>query len=259
MVARSINSPSSLNPASSCFYPWAVAPSRGTAADRPGNAADREMARQVPDVKAPFAMGRRAKTRLTVAVCGLLAVSFSSAVAEKVISQGDTWRFHNGVTFPGATWNTNGYDDTVAGWFSFPSGFGYGDGDDATVLADMQNGYAAFFTRKAFVIDDPGAVNYLTLSVDYDDGFVTFINGKEVARSNVVGAVTNTLFAAGNHEASIGNGDSNPQEKAFITLNPSDLVAGTNVIAVSCHNVTLTSSDASLIIELYTNVTLVRG
>jgi hypothetical protein len=112
------------------------------------------------------------------------------------------------------------------------------------------------------VVSDPAALNYLTLAVDYDDGFVAFINGVEVARSNVVGAVTNTLSAAGNHEASRGDGASNPQERAFVavTNNLSTLlVPGTNLIAVSCHNVSLGSSDTSLIVEVFTNITLVRG
>jgi hypothetical protein len=191
--------------------------------------------------------------------CLLACAAATAARAERIISEGDTWRFRNGFSFPGANWAATNYDDSVTGWFSFPSGFGYGDADDATNLADMQNGYAAFFTRKKFVVTNPAAVNRLTLGVDYDDGFVAFINGTEVARGNVAGTVTNTLLAAGNHEASRGEGPSNPNEKEFFAINPNVLVAGTNVIAVSGHNVSLTSSDASLIVEVYTNVTLVRG
>lgn len=209
-------------------------------------------------------MGTRARLRLLAGISSLFVLSLSASRAERIISEGDTWRFHNGFTFPGATWNSTNYNDVTAGnWFSFPSGFGYGDSDDGTVLNDMQNGYAAFFTRKVFVIDNPAAINYLTLGVDYDDGFVAWINGVEVARRNVTSNTINqATLAAGNHEASRGDGASNPQEKEFIavTNNLSTLlVSGTNVIAVSCHNVSLSSSDASLIVEVYTNITLVRG
>jgi hypothetical protein len=194
--------------------------------------------------------------------CCLIILGFGAALAraERIIAEGDTWRFRNGWVYPYPTgWTTNGYDDSVTGWFSLKSGFGYGDADDGTNLSDMQNAGTTFFTRKTFVVSSPAGINYMTLGVDYDDGFVAYINGTEVARRNVTGAVTNNTVAAGNHEASRGEGGSSPQEKEFIALNPSVLVAGTNVIAVSGHNISLSSSDASLIVEVFTNVTLVRG
>ena len=94
---------------------------------------------------------------------------------------------------------------------------------------------------------------------DFDDGFVAWLNGTEIIRRNVAaGAITNTTPAAGNHEAS--RGDSSPQPVEFFPLNPALLVEGTNVLAVSSHNVSLTSSDLSLIIEVYTNeIHLTRG
>ena len=41
-------------------------------------------------------------------------------------------------------------------WDSGPTGIGYGDGDDATLLNDMQGSYVSFFARKKFTINDPG-------------------------------------------------------------------------------------------------------
>ncbi len=209
-------------------------------------------------------MGTRGRLRLLACIGLLVAFSPATSRSERIISEGDTWRFRNGwaYPYPGTNWTTLAYDDSVTGWFSLISGFGYGDGDDNTVLNDMQNTGTTFYTRKKFVITDPADINYMTLGVDYDDGFVAWINGVEVARRNVNGAVTNTTVATGNHEASRGDGASNPQEKEFIVVTnslASLLVAGDNVIAVSGHNVSLSSSDASLIVELYTNVTLVRG
>lgn len=209
-------------------------------------------------------MGKRHQIKSVLTAGCILGALVSAAVAERIISEGDTWRFRNGwsYVYPGTNWTTLAYDDNTNGWFSLTSGFGYGDGDDGTVLNDMQNTGTTFYTRKKFVLDSPAALNYLTLGVDYDDGFVAWINGVEVARRNVNGAVTNTTVAAGNHEASRGNGVDNPNEKEFIAVTnnlATLLVAGTNVIAVSGHNISLSSSDASLIVELYTNVTLVRG
>lgn len=200
--------------------------------------------------------------RIALAVSALcLCVARPNARGERIISEGDNWRFQNGFSAPPSGWTTNGFNDS--GWLNFPGGFGYGDGDDRTNLSDMQNGYAAFFTRKTFVVADPNAINSLTLGVDYDDGFVAWINGVEVARRNVTSNTINqATFAAGNHEASRGDGGSDPQDREFIAVTnalSSLLVAGTNTIAVSGHNVSLGSSDASLIVEVFTNVTLIRG
>ena len=41
------------------------------------------------------------------------------------------------------------------------------------------------FVRVPFAVDDPSAIKQLTLRMKYDDGFVAYINGVEVARANV--------------------------------------------------------------------------
>ena len=71
---------------------------------------------------------------------------------------------------PPADWNTEEFDDSA--WFSGPSGIGYGDGDDATVLYGMQNNYVSVYARKTFFVESAVAVVELTATVDYDDGFV---------------------------------------------------------------------------------------
>ena len=184
------------------------------------------------------------------------------------IREGDTWKFFRGSSMPAAQgtnqWYGRDYNDGA--WEGpSPSGFGYGDADDATVLSDMQNNYLSVFTRRPFVIGDTGTVTHLTLAMDYDDGFVANITGIEVARSTMpTGSVNNTTAATGNREASKSGQDNytcdcDPQEKEYFTLDPSVLVNGTNVLAVSGHNISTASSDFSLITELSTNINLLRG
>jgi len=162
-------------------------------------------------------------------------------------------------TQAGIQWFQAAYND--ASWGGPASGgFGYGDGDDATVFTDMQNNYVSVYVRKTFTVANPAAVTYLTLGADYDDGFIAYVNGVEVARRNMPsGVVINTTLASGNHEASRGDATGNPQEREFIAINPALLVAGTNTIAVEGHNVSAGSSDFSLIVELYAGVNLTRG
>jgi Calcineurin-like phosphoesterase/Purple acid Phosphatase, N-terminal domain len=181
------------------------------------------------------------------------------------IREGASWRYFKGTSTPAVQgtnqWYHRAFND--AGWSGpSPSGFGYGDCDDNTTLGDMSNSYASVFTRKSFFVNNTGTITHLTLAADYDDGFVAFINGTEVARRNMPGGtVTHTTLASTSHESSRGPGSSVPatEEKEFIQINPNLLVNGTNVIAVSGHNSSLSSTDLSLIIELYTNATLVRG
>lgn len=178
------------------------------------------------------------------------------------IREGDAWRYVKGTSTPAVqgtqTWTGVGYDDSA--WLGpAPSGFGYDDCDDGTTLGDMPNNYLSVFTRKTFVVSHPANITRLTVAADYDDGAVIYLNGTEVARLSMPGGVVTHSTAGLNHEASRGQGAANPTPKEYVTIDPALLVAGTNVLAASVHNASLGSSDASLIVELYTNTALTRG
>ena len=196
-------------------------------------------------------------------VVALVLAAAGVAHAQLLIGEGDTWRYFRGSSFPPAqgplNWMQPGYDDS--GWGPpAPSGFGYGDGDDATLLTDMEDNYVSVYLRTAFTVNDPAAISHLTLAVDYDDGFVAYLNGVVIARRNMpAGAITHTTLALGSHEASRGNASGAPQEKEFIAVDPALLVPGINLLALEGHNATLGSSDLSLIPELSTGVNLLRG
>ena len=109
---------------------------------------------------------------------------------ETVIREGDVWRFFRGTQAPPDDWNELGFVD--AAWESGPTGIGYGDGDDATILEDMRceqgggcndDGYLAFFAGRAFEVVDPERVEGASLTVSHDDGFVVYLNGEEVGRA----------------------------------------------------------------------------
>ena len=172
------------------------------------------------------------------------------------------WRYYKGSSSPpvqGAlNWTQPGYSDS--GWGpASPSGFGYGDGDDATEFGDMQNNYRSIFVRHTFNIN-PAGITQLTVGIDFDDGCVLYLNGTEVARLNMPGGVIDHLtFASNGREASRGGGADTPQERQFVAIDPALLVNGDNVFAVSGHNSSVGSSDLTLVPELYKNVTLLRG
>jgi YVTN family beta-propeller protein len=163
---------------------------------------------------------------------------------EKPVREGDAWRFLRGLAAPPAGWTAPGFDDS--GWESGPTGIGFGDGDDNTVLADMQSGYLAFFARRSFELARPDEIESATVTVSFDDGFALHVNGVEVRRINLPEGEIITHQTAAN--ATVGDAPAEPDQAIDVPV--SLLVEGTNVLAASVHNVQLASSDVSFIPEL---------
>lgn len=155
---------------------------------------------------------------------------------------GDPWQYFKGTSFPGSGWNDLAFD--TSGWQGGATGIGYGDGDDATELIDMQNAYTTVYLRREFALADASGVTGLRFSVDYDDGFVAFINGAEIERRGVA-AGQGPATTAVNHEAG---------QPEILLIQPSAgiLRTGANVFAIEVHNQALDSSDLSMISELHT-------
>ena len=140
-------------------------------------------------------------------------------------------------------WNTIDYDDSQ--WTQGEGGFGYSDGDDGTIIEPTNS----VFIRKTFFIEDLSILNKAVLSADYDDGYVAFLNGEEIGRSenlNYAGDFVpfdaNTSY---DHEASLYNGGL-PENILIDSLSIVSLLNnGSNVLAIQVHNVDLNSSDMS--------------
>jgi hypothetical protein len=166
-----------------------------------------------------------------------LPVSFQT-----IIHKGDVWQYIIPSSEIGNSWKNSGFD--ASGWNIGPSGFGYGDNDDSTVL----NNIKSVFIRKEFVINNLQDISELVLSIDYDDGFVAYINGHEMARSNLGSTGSAVAFnqtASSSREATMYGGG-NPIN--FSISDPANfLVEGVNVIAIQGHNNNSGSSDFSLI------------
>lgn len=189
------------------------------------------------------------RRRGLVCLIGLLGALLAarSHAQEVLIPFGDGWRFRRGTEAPSdppERWREAGFDDSS--WLEGAMGLGYGDGDDATVLSDMEDGYLSVFARRTFEIGDPGEISTLVLGVDYDDAFICYINGDEVVRRNIGLPLEETAFDA---TADAGHEAGDPE---FIDISAGipSLVSGTNIIAVQGHNLSLTSSDFSLDVRL---------
>ena len=171
-----------------------------------------------------------------------LLISFLPGSGTPILESGSLARYFKGIVEPPVDWASPAFDDST--WLSGPTGIGYGDDDDATILTDMQmtdmqGGYLTVYTRQQFEVADISAIEALLLEMSYDDGFVAYINGIEVARLNVIG--TPPAF----DERATTSTDYIPIA-IDISSAKSLLVVGTNTLAIQGHNGNLTSSDFSL-------------
>lgn len=162
---------------------------------------------------------------------------------ETVIAEGDVWRYIIPTSEPPAAWRSPGFDD--ASWARGPTGIGYGDGDDRT---EVPAGTISVYARKAFEVQDPSEISHVVLDVDFDDAFVAYLNGTEIARENIAGQGRPPAFyevADTYTEPRLVTGGKlfHYSEERFRGL----LRAGENVLAIQVHNTGSGSSDLSLI------------
>ncbi|MBA4147270.1 MAG: DUF4185 domain-containing protein [Verrucomicrobia bacterium] len=168
----------------------------------------------------------------------------NSDVALLVPTRG-IWRYLDNGSDQGTAWRQTNFNDIT--WRLGQGEFGYGDGDEKTVVQSGPAG-ARFITtyfRRQFKVIDPAAFSSLTLRLRRDDGAVVYLNGQEVFRSNLpAGTVTYTTLALTDVTGS--------NERAFfsVTLSPTNLLAGTNLVAVELHQFSPQSDDASFDLEL---------
>jgi len=161
---------------------------------------------------------------------------------DAVIDWGDNWLYWPGTGPPVSNWaqpNAN-----LAGWSTGPSGFGYGDNDDNTSTGSVMS----VFVYKTFQVTDPENVSKLLFHLDYDDGYIAYLNGQEFARRNMGAPNTDVAFnqqTTGLHEAEIYTGGF--PEPLWIDLSEFPLTGGANILAIEVHNYNSGSSDLSCI------------
>jgi hypothetical protein len=185
---------------------------------------------------------RRLATRLGFSLA-LLVLSCAAAQAVTPLPKFSTWRWSTGADL-GSSWRASAFDDSS--WPSGPGALGFGDPFIATPIPMGPNAttrYPTAYFRTAFLVnDDPASIASLSLAVNYDDGFVLWLNGVELARRGLGGTVSYGTLAA-NHEGGA-------YETIDLTALKSLLVPGTNVLAAEVHQQGLTSSDLAWDAEL---------
>ncbi|NLH43507.1 MAG: hypothetical protein GX448_16825 [Planctomycetes bacterium] len=147
----------------------------------------------------------------------------------------------------GLTWTQGGFDDSS--WQAGTTGVGYDyAGYTGLDVAAMQGRNQTAYVRVSFVVSQTKSIDKLLLRMRYEDGFVAWLNGREVARSNAPQAAQ----LAWNSGAVTTRDDAAAvvAQEFDITAHKDALIRGNNVLAIQGLNSSLGSSDLLVLPEL---------
>ncbi|MBP7050479.1 MAG: lamin tail domain-containing protein [Phycisphaerae bacterium] len=170
----------------------------------------------------------------------LVAEAASKRVLIPTAAISDAWR--GGAAFDDSAW-TRG-----TGGVGFERGTGYEDYIQIDVESQMYNRNATCYVRIPFAVTDENLASLtgLTLSVRYDDGFIAYLNGTEIARKNFQGTPAWNSAAGASHPdvAAV------VFESFNVTAYVSRLQLGENILAVQALNQSTSGSDFLFCVQL---------
>ncbi len=194
-----------------------------------------------------------------VALLALLvpAPAAQTTLTDVVLPRHSTWKYLDDGSDQGTAWILPGFDDSV--WLSGPAHLGYGDGDEATEVGfgpSSTDKFPTTYFRTTFEVADPSPYTNGRLELVRDDGAIVYLNGTEIARSEMAALGVDYLSLA----TSTANG-SEEDVVVIFSVDPALLVTGTNTLAAEVHQRAPDSSDISFDLELTMaeNEIVIRG
>ena len=151
-----------------------------------------------------------------------------------VIPKFSEWTYLVGEHPEGTTWTQ--LDFEAAGWKQGQAPFGFEYKEARTVLDDMRGRSSVCYIRHTFEIKNADRVAELGLMINYDDGFIAYLNGQEVLRKGV---------GKGNGQAAGEIRSHDATRYLYFPIKDFDqhLRSGINVLAIEGHNVSPDSRD----------------
>ena len=182
----------------------------------------------------------------------------ASAADTPLVAHNELWHYRKGTSAPQPDWKTAGDASLDSSWLTGNGGFGYADNAAETqlcqtLLNDMRTNYWTLAMRRSFQItSEVDAKLHLRLTMDYDDGFIAWLDGVHLTGANSPGAPAEPAYnalATGTHESSRGNSSPRPPVIYDLGAVGARLPAGTHVLAILGLNQT-NSSDFVQIADL---------
>jgi len=166
----------------------------------------------------------------------LIFCLFDKGIAQIQFSTQSQFRYLKGSEASGLStnWMKNDFNDS--GWLVGNSPFRYGKGVGGTLLSDMRNNYTTLYLRSTFNALNVEKIKEVKFSVNFDDGFIIWINGKVILSSN----------APANPKYNSAASDIHEYDAAFsrkIKSSDISLAEGENTIAIQVLNASISSSD----------------
>jgi hypothetical protein len=180
-------------------------------------------------------------------ICGPGGTIVPESSPTSMLAAGSAWRYNDKGTDLGKDWRYSTYDHSA--WAKSAAQFGYGDGDEKTVVSYGSNASAkrptTYFRTTFEAGSSLSGVAGLRLSALVDDGAKVYLNGVEIWRYNLPSGTVDYLTRA---SSTVGG----TAEKNWVTadLSASALKTGTNLLAVEVHQDSPTSSDLSFDLSL---------
>jgi hypothetical protein len=180
-------------------------------------------------------------------ICGPGGTIVPESSPTSLLAAGSAWRYNDKGTDLGKDWRYSTYDHSA--WAKSAAQFGYGDGDEKTVVSYGSNASAkrptTYFRTTFEAGSSLSGVAGLRLSALVDDGAKVYLNGVEIWRYNLPSGTVDYLTRA---SSTVGG----TAEKNWVTadLSASALKTGTNLLAVEVHQDSPTSSDLSFDLSL---------
>lgn len=174
-----------------------------------------------------------------------------------LVNVGHAGRYFKGTTEPApdnnnratTDWTKIDFDDNPAGtaWINGASGYGYSNNSAElqsvrTVLNDMRGNYLSVYARLPFTLtsEQISSFTQLRAEVNYDDGFVLYLNGTRVAESGQL---------PGNpppFDQNVNSASDYAPASIDLTGRMNLLAPGNNVLAIQAHNASIGGSSDCL-------------
>jgi len=160
------------------------------------------------------------------------------------------YKYFIGTKEPDAGWKEINYNDDT--WLTGCRSIGYGEKESTELPVHTQSVYI----RNTFTVDSAKKIHEASLLVDYDDGFIAYLNGIEIIRVNLGNhgnATPYNRLTDRSHEIIGNRGSNGPLDGYYIdtVLLHKALVNGKNVLSVQIHNDSINGSDLYFDAKLY--------
>ncbi len=174
---------------------------------------------------------------------------------EILVAAETAWHYRDDGSDLETRWRRHTFDDSE--WLVGDAPLGYGKGDEATIVGygpNPNDKYITTYFRRIVSVADPELIQDLTLRLQRDDGAIVFLNGVEIARSNMPADPVDFQTVASSW---VGGGLENQFHS--ITVDRSLIQPGDNLLAVEVHQRSPIDSDLRFDLSLEATVGQTTG